>query len=62
MRYTVRDHFGSSKIFDERNEIAATINDESLLFMLAETMHRSGHELVRESDGVYLAGKEPNGG
>ena len=62
MRYTVREEFGASKIFDPQNEIAATINDESLLWMLADAMNRERHELVRESDGVYLAGKEPNGG
>lgn len=56
MRYTIREEAGASKIIDAAGNLAAVINDESLLWMLAETMQRERHELVRESDGAFLAG------
>lgn len=59
MRYTLREKEGVSEIYDAQGRLSATINDESLLWMLAETMHRERHELFRESDGAYLAGGPP---
>lgn len=56
MRYTVRDREGASEIWDAQGQLAATIKDESLLWMLAESMHRERHEIIREQDGAYLAG------
>ena len=59
MRYTLRDQDGASKIFDAEGRIAATINDESLLWMLADAMGRERHELFREADQTFLAGGPP---